>query len=105
MAMKIKTGDRVQVIAGKEKGKSGKVIQVFPEDRRAVVEGLNVLTRHLRSQRRGEKGQKVSFSGPLEASNLMVVCGKCGRPTRVEIRIAEGGARIRTCKKCKESVI
>lgn len=101
---KIKTGDQVRIIAGKEKGKTGKVAQVFPDDSRIVVEGLNVLTKHLRSGRRGEKGQKVSFSAPVHASNLMLVCGKCGRPTRVAVKLLEGGTPVRLCKKCNEAV-
>lgn len=105
MSIKIKTGDRVRVIAGKEKGKDGKVIQVFPEEQRVVVEGLNVMTKHLRANRRGEKGQKVSFSAPLHASNVMVLCGKCGRTARIRRQPLADGSYIRTCARCKESIV
>lgn len=103
--MKLRTGDQVKIIAGKEKGKSGKVIQVFPDDQKVVVEGMNLMTKHLRAPRRGEKGQKVSFSAPIDASNVMVVCGKCGKPTRVAIRLLENGSRVRTCRRCKEAIV
>lgn len=103
--MRIKTGDQVRVRAGKDKGKTGKVIQVFPSLNRVAVEGVNVMTRHLRPSRRGEKGQKVSFSAPLAAANLMVICGKCGKPTRIGARILEDGSRVRICKKCNEAIV
>lgn len=101
---KIKTGDQVRIISGKEKGKTGKVVQVFSDESRIVVEGLNVFTKHLRANRRGEKGQKVSFSAPIHASNLMLLCGKCGRTTRAAIKLLPGGDRVRLCKKCHEAL-
>lgn len=105
MSLKIKTGDRVRVIAGKEKNKEGKVIQVFPSVGRVVVEGMQVMKRHLRPSRRGEKGQVVSFSAPLSASNVMVVCSKCGKPTRVSMKTLDDGKHLRICKKCHEAVV
>ncbi|OGL74218.1 50S ribosomal protein L24 [Candidatus Uhrbacteria bacterium RIFCSPHIGHO2_12_FULL_57_11] len=104
-SLKIRTGDKVKVIAGKEKGKTGKVIQVFPSASRAVVEGVNVITRHVRGRRGGEKGQKLSFPGPLHVSNLMLVCGKCGKTTRLAMKILEDGKRIRVCKHCGEGIV
>ncbi len=109
--MKIKTNDQVKIIAGKDNGKIGKVLQVFPKDDRASIEGLNLLVKHLRPQKKGEKGQRVEFPAPLSLSNLQLVCPKCGKPTRVgfEIRDIKQGEeikhkKIRVCKKCKKTI-
>ncbi|TAK03297.1 50S ribosomal protein L24 [Patescibacteria group bacterium] len=87
--MKLKTTDIVRVIAGKDKGKQGKVLQVFPSLNRVVVEGVNLATRHLRGNRAsGGKGQKIQFPSPLHASNVMVV-GKGGKTGRVGYKFLE----------------
>ncbi len=91
--MKIKTGDRVIVIAGKDKGKTGKILQVFPELGKVVVEGANVATKYLRSRGAGQKGQKITFSGPLHASNVMLVDPKTQKPTRVKYVVADGAKK------------
>ena len=105
--MKIKKGDKVKVLAGKDKGKTGKVLQVFPKDARASVEGLNILIKHLRPQKRGEKGQRIEFPGLINISNLMLVCPKCGKDSRVSYKIVEGDGKnkkFRLCKKCNETI-
>ena len=81
MKIRIKTGDTVKVIAGKDKGKTGKVVQVFPALNRIVVEGVNIAKRHLRTRRQGEKGQIVEFSMPVNASNVLLV-GESGKTHR-----------------------
>ncbi len=86
--MKIKTGDNVRVLAGKDKGKEGKVLQVFPKHMRVVVEGVNLLTRHLRG--RGEHaGQKIQFPGTLHISNVQVISAKSGKSGRVGYKTIE----------------
>lgn len=109
--MKIKTGDQVKIMAGKDKGKTGKVLQVFPTEQRVSVEGLNLLVKHLRPQRRGEPGQRVEFPAPLNISNLMLVCPKCGKPTRVSYQLSEATGeegkikrKVRLCKKCQKII-
>ncbi len=107
--MNIKKNDNVKIIAGKDKGKSGKVIQVFSESGRASVEGCNLLIKHLRPQKNGEKGQRVEFAAPLNMSNLMLICPKCNKPTRVGHLLIKGedgrkGSKVRVCVKCKVSV-
>ncbi|NTU98609.1 50S ribosomal protein L24 [Candidatus Falkowbacteria bacterium] len=108
--MKIKKNDKVMILAGKDKGKTGKVLQVFPEKQRASIEGLNLLIKHLRPRREGEKGQRIEFPSPLNMSNVMLVCTKCGKPTRVSYQISEtaGGdgkkTKVRVCKKCKQVI-
>lgn len=99
--MKIRTGDNVKIIAGREKGKTGKVVQSFPEEGSVVVEHLNVRKRHLPA-RGSNKGQRVEFSAPLSAANVMLVCPKCSAPTRVGRAVLADGKKVRVCKKCKE---
>ena len=81
--MQIKKGDTVQVLSGKEKGKSGKVLEVFPKNRRLSVEGLNIHVRFSRPKKQGEKGQRLELPAPMDASKVMLVCPHCGRTTRL----------------------
>lgn len=104
--MKIKTGDNVMIRAGRDRGKTGKVVQVFPSQKRVVVEGINMRKRHLRPSKQGEGGQVVEFSAPIQAANLALICAKCGKPARFGVQIVKepSGAtkKLRVCKKCKE---
>ena len=105
--MKLKKGDNVKVTVGKDKGKTGKVIQAFPAIRKVVVEGVNITTKHMRVRKEGEKGQKLQFAGPIAAANVMLICPKCGKPTRVGVKLmsGEGGKKkARMCRKCKEVI-
>lgn len=102
--MKIKKNDKVKIIAGKDKGKQGKVLQVFPQKEKVIVEGLNLVIKHVRPRRAGEKGQRIQFPASLNVSNVMLVCSKCNKPTRVGYKILENGKKVRICKKCKEVV-
>lgn len=107
MMMRLKKGDTVMLIAGKNKGKSAKITQAFPAIKRVVVEGLNVATKHMKSGKSGEKGQKIEFSSPVNVSNVMLVCPKCSKTTRVGMKKLEkdGQAKnVRVCKKCKETL-
>lgn len=105
--MKIKTGDNVKVLSGKDKGKTGKVIQIFHNRALAtsqvVVEGVNTMKKHLRPRQRGEKGQVIELSAPISMSNVMLVDAKSGKPTRVGYTI-EGSAKKRTAKKSREFI-
>lgn len=102
--MRLKKGDKVQVSWGKNRGKTGKVLQVFSGQNKASVEGINLMTKHLKQKRQGEKGQKIQFPAPVLMDKLMLVCPRCGKPTRVAIKISENKKRVRACKKCKESI-
>jgi large subunit ribosomal protein L24 len=86
--MKIKTGDKVQVTAGKDKGKTGKVLQVFPTEQRVSVEGVNILVKHLRGSGK-QAGQKVEFPAPIHISNLMLIDPKTNTPTRVGYKVLD----------------
>jgi large subunit ribosomal protein L24 len=104
MKLKIRKGDQVEVISGQEddKGKRGEVIKVMPEVERVVVQGINMRTKHQRqvqSQGRTVNPGKVRFEAPVAVSNVMIVCKKCNKPTRVEL-IREDGKSKRVCKEC-----
>jgi large subunit ribosomal protein L24 len=106
--MNIKKEDKVKILAGKDKGKTGKVLQVLPKEGRASVEGLNLLIKHMRPSRRGEKGQRIEFPAFINASNVILVCPKCGKSTRVGYKIIKGEGKkdkkFRVCKKCQEII-
>jgi large subunit ribosomal protein L24 len=102
MATRIKKGDVVKVLAGKDRGKTGKVLRVDKELGKASVEGVNVFKKHSRPKRQGEKGEIVMVTRPMQLSNLMVLCATCGKPTRVGTRI-EKNAKSRICKQCGAS--
>jgi len=100
----VKKGDLVLVIAGKDRGKSGKVIRVMPKKEAVIVERLNMVKRHLRPSPTTGKGGIVEKEAPIHVSNVQTLCGKCNRPTRVGHRILEDGTKVRVCKKCGESL-
>lgn len=106
--MNIKKNDNVKILAGKDKGKTGKVLQVLPTEKRASVEGLNLLIKHLRPRRSGEKGQRIEFPAFVAISNLALICPKCGRPTRVAYKVVSGAnqknKKMRACQKCQEII-
>lgn len=96
--MKIKKGDQVEIIAGKDRGKRGKVIQVLATVERVVVEGANLIKRHRKPRKEGEKGERIERPAPLHVSNVMLVCPETGKPTRIGYRI-EGNEKVRVSKK------
>ena len=100
----VKKDDMVKIIAGKEQGKTGKVLRVFPDKGRIVVEGLNVVKRHTRPNQLNPDGGIVEKEAPLNISNVMLVCGSCNQATRTGIRLLDDGSKTRYCKKCNESV-
>ena len=110
--MKIKKGDKVKIIAGKDKGKTGKVLQVFTSRNKASIEGRNLLIKHMRPRKQGEKGQRIEFPAPMNLSDLMLVCSKCNKPTRVgykTMEIKQEGKKtrkqkVRICRKCKKEI-
>lgn len=88
---------------GKDRGKTGKVIRVLPERCAIVVEGLNVLMKHLRPRRQREAGQRVQFPAPFPASRVLLICPKCTKPTRVGVKVLEDGTRQRRCVQCEQT--
>jgi len=98
--MRIKKGDTITIIAGKDKGKTGKVMRVDVRSGRIVVEGVNVYKKHVRPKKQGEKGEIVDVVRPIHDSNVMLVCPSCSKASRVGYRI-EISSKERYCKKCK----
>ena len=92
----------VKVTIGKDSGKTGKVTQVLPEEAKVVVEGLNILKKHIKPTKQGEKGQILEFSRPIDASNVQIVCSKCNKLTRVGFKVLADGKKQRICRKCNE---
>lgn len=100
----IKRGDTVVVIAGKERGKRGKVLQVLPERGRVVVEKINMIKKHQRPTQKLRQGGIIEREGSIHLSNVVVVCGKCDRPTRTRVQILADGKKVRVCKRCGEMI-
>lgn len=101
-SMNVRSGDTVEIIVGDEKnfGKRGKVIVADPKSGTVVVENLNMVTKHKKPRSAQEAGGKVQMARPIDVSNVMLVCPKCGKTTRVAHVLGERGKYIRTCKKC-----
>ena len=97
--LKIKKDDTVKVMAGKDKGKEGKVIQVFPEIAKVVVDKVNIMKKHIKPQQKGQQGQVIEFSGPLHVSNVMIVDPENGKASRVGFKKSDDGKKIRISKK------
>jgi large subunit ribosomal protein L24 len=97
----LKKGDTVKILSGKDRGETGKVIFVSGKTGQATVEGHNIYSRHEKPKQSGQKGQKVQFPRPMDASNLMIVCPHCRKPTRVGYLTDEKGMKTRVCKKCQ----
>ncbi|MFH1837969.1 MAG: 50S ribosomal protein L24 [Candidatus Kuenenbacteria bacterium] len=104
MFMKIKKGDKVKILTGKDVGKTGKILRIFLKKEKAVVEGLNLRIKHMRPKKEREKGQKIQFPSPINVSNVMLICPKCGKATRVCYKILESKKKARMCKKCGETI-
>jgi len=96
----VKKGDTVLVLAGKDKGKKGKVSATFPKKNRVVVDGVNTITKHKKARDPKDKSGRIKLDAPINASNVMVICSKCNKATRIAKVKAENGKMVRACKKC-----
>ena len=92
------------IISGKDRGNSGKVLQVSPKEGKVIVEGRNMVTKHVKPRRQGEQGGIVKAEGAMYACKVQIVCPHCGKPTRVGHKLYEDGTKGRICKKCGESL-
>ena len=101
--MKLKKGDNVLIIAGKDKGRTAKIIKSLPKDLKVLVDGINLKKKHVRPKREGEKGQVVDIPAPMDVSNVKMICPKCGKATRVGYKI-EKENKQRICKKCLQAI-
>lgn len=100
--LSIKKGDTVLVVTGKDAGKKGKILRVIPESGRVVIEGVNRVKKHQKPTRAMPQGGILRIESPINASNVMYVCGKCSRPTRLGHKVLSNGEKVRFCKKCGE---
>ena len=104
MKMFVKKGDKVKVIAGKDKGKEGEVIRVIPETQRVVVEKVNLVKKHQRPSQKNPNGGIATVEAPIHASNVMIVCPSCKKPARFGSVRNEAGKKVRVCKKCGKTL-
>ncbi len=102
-SMTIRKGDRVKVVTGKDKGKESRVLRVYPDKERLVVEHVNMVKKHQRATRRQPKGGILEIEGTIHMSNVMLICPNCSQATRVD-RKREEGTRVRVCKKCGRDI-
>ena len=99
----IRKDDTVVVLSGKDKGKKGKVLQTSPKEEKVIVEGINMVTKHVKPRRQGETGGIVKREGAIRACKVMAVCPKCHKKTRPAHKFLEDGSKVRVCKHCGEA--
>lgn len=104
MGLGIKKNDKVQVISGDEKGKKGRVLSMLSKDDRIIVEGINMIKRHMKPSKKYSQGGIIEKEASVERSNIMLVCPKCDKPTKIGNKILENDKKIRLCKKCGEVI-
>jgi large subunit ribosomal protein L24 len=102
--MKIRKNDTVVIIAGKDKGKRGKVRRVWPDGEKVIVEGANMIKRHSRARRAARQAGIIELEAPIHVSKVMLLCEKCGTATRVGFHFLADGKRVRVCKSCQEVI-
>lgn len=100
----LRKDDQVEVIAGKDKGRVGKVLKVFPTDDKALVERINMIKRHTKATEMNQQGQIVDREAPIHVSNLQLICPECTKTGRIGKKILEDGTKVRICKSCGESI-
>ena len=102
--MRIRKDDTVVIVTGKDRGKKGKVRRAFPNEDRVVVEGLNMIKRHSRARRATRQAGIIEMEAPIHVSDIMLICNKCGNPTRVNFRLLDDGKKVRVCNSCREVI-
>jgi large subunit ribosomal protein L24 len=104
MGLGIKKNDTVIVITGREKGKKGRVISLYPSEDMLLIERTNIIKRHMKPSKKYTQGGIIEKEAPLHISNVMLICPKCGKPTRIGNTVLSDGKKARACKKCKEII-
>jgi large subunit ribosomal protein L24 len=102
--MKIRKEDNVLVIAGKNKGKKGKVRFVFPDDNRVLIEGVNMIKTHSRAKAQVRQAGLIEREAPISLSNVMIICNRCSKPARIGFKRLEDGRKVRICRNCQEVI-
>ena len=100
----LKRNDHVLALSGRDAGKKGKILKIFPKASRAIVEGLNMVSEHQRPTNSNPKGGIIRREGPIHLSNIQLLCPRCSKPTRIQHSLLADGSKKRTCKKCKEII-
>jgi len=98
--LKVKKNDRIKMLQGKDRGKTGKVLRIDPSKERLYVEGINIIKRHTRKKSQSQPGGIISKEGPVNISNVVVVCPNCSKTTRIGFELKDSGDKVRVCKKC-----
>lgn len=101
--MRIKKGDNILIISGKDRGRKGKVLKVLPKREKIMVEGINLKKKHIKPRKSGEKGQIVEIVAPMNVSNVKLICPKCGKATKIGYKLGEK-EKYRICKKCGQRI-
>ena len=102
--MHIKTGDTVMIMSGRDRGEKGKVLAVSPKEGKVIVEGHNLVTKHVKPRKMGDQGGIIKAEGAIYASKVQILCPRCGKPTRVKHKLYEDGTKERVCAKCGETL-
>ena len=95
----VKKGDTVVILSGKDKGKKGKILEASPKEKKIIIEGCNLVTKHVKPRRQGDAGGIIKAEGALYACKAQIICPKCGKPTRVGHKVNNKGTKVRVCKK------
>ncbi|MFH0933034.1 MAG: 50S ribosomal protein L24 [Nitrospirota bacterium] len=104
MGLGIKKNDTVVIITGREKGKKGRVISVFPSEDKLLIEKINIIKRHMKPSKKYTQGGIIEKEAPLHISKVMLLCPKCGKPTRIGNTVLSEGKKARACKRCREVI-
>lgn len=104
MGLAIKKNDTVMVIAGKEKGKKGRIISIDLPKQKVIIERMNLIKKHLKPSKQNQQGGIIDKEAPIHVSNVMLICTKCGKPTRIGNKLLENDKKVRVCKKCQEVI-
>lgn len=104
MGLRIKKNDTVVVLTGKNKGKSGRVLSVLPSKEKLIIEGINIVKKHMKPNKQYSQGGIIDKESPVHISNAMLICPKCSKPTRIGNALLDEDRKARTCKKCKEVI-
>ena len=102
--LKIKKNDKVKIVKGKDRGKSGKILRIIREDGTVYVKGANIVSKHIRQQDQNKPGGIIKKEGPINVANVRVICPNCSKPVRIGFEVNGLGEKARVCKKCKQQI-
>lgn len=102
--LKVKKNDKVRVISGKDKGKTGKVLRIEPDKNKIYIEKINIIKRHTRKKGQNQPGGIISKEGPIHLSDIRVICPNCGKLSRVGFEVKDSGEKVRVCRKCGQQI-